>query len=213
MANHVYFNIEIDGLTEEQHTCLFKSEVVKRPHWREGEDPIEYNEFCDIHEQPFMSNVERTYDKDGWIKDSYMWYVNNCGAKWVSVDDWDYPRLQGYSAWSHPVQLVEHLLEYASQRFNVETSAIMTYEDEFRNFIGRDTFETYKDDEYYCAHSEEYIDGGDLNAMLEDKLNCDLSSDDFDWWEEYKDTGIVPQEWLDEVVYNFFDTGELNGET
>ena len=115
MANHVYFNIEIDGLTEEQHTCLFKSEVVKRPHWREGEDPIEYQEFCDIHEQPFMSNVERTYDKDGWIEDSYMWYVNNCGAKWVSVDEWDYPRLQGYSAWSHPVQLVENLLEYASQ--------------------------------------------------------------------------------------------------
>ena len=43
-------------------------------------------------------------------------------------------------------------------------------------------------------------------------MNCDLSSDDFDWWDEYKDTGIVPQEWLDEVVYNFFDTGELNGE-
>ena len=66
---------------------------------------------------------------------------------------------------------------------------------------------------WYCLHSEEYIDGGDLNAMLEDKLNCDLSSDDFDWWDEYKDTGIVPQEWMDEVVYNFFDTGELNGET
>ena len=215
MANHVYFNIEIDGLTEEQHNCLFKSEVVKRPHWREGEDPIEYQEFCDIHEQPFMSNVERTYDKDGWIEDSYMWYVNNCGAKWVSVDEWDYPRLQGYSAWSHPVQLVEHLLEYASQRFNVETSAIMTYEDEFRNFIGRDLFETSPNEEgnWYCLHSEEYIDGGDLNAMLEDKLNCDLSSDDFDWWDEYKDTGIVPQEWMDEVVYNFFDTGELNGET
>ena len=104
------------------------------------------------------------------LKDSYMWYVNNCGAKWVSVDEWDYPRLQGYSAWSHPVQLVENLLEYASNRFNVELSAIMTYEDEFRNFIGRDNFETYKDDEYYCAHSEEYIDGGELNAMLEEEV-------------------------------------------
>ena len=91
-----------------------------------------------------MSNVERTYDKDGWIEDSYMWYVNNCGAKWVSVDEWDYPRLQGYSAWSHPVQLVENLLEYASKRFNVELSAIMTYEDEFRNFIGRDNLKLIK---------------------------------------------------------------------
>ena len=209
MANHVYFNIEIDGLSEEQHNCLFKTEVVKRPHWKEGEPDVEYQELVEIHEQPFMSNVAREYDEDGWIKDSYSWYCNEVGAKWCNIDDWEHPMVTGYSAWSTPYQMVINMLEYASNRFNVELSAKMTYEDEFRNFIGRDFFETYEDDEYFCSYSEESIDGGELNALLEENLGCDLSDEDFEWWDEYKDTGIVPSEAVDEMVYNFFETEEL----
>ena len=59
-------------------------------------------------------------------------------------------------------------------------------------------------------HSENYLDGGELTELLEEKLKCDVSDDDFDWWEEYKATGLVPSECVDEMVYNFFDTGELN---
>ena len=210
MANHVYFNIEIDGLTEEQHECLFKTEVVTRPHWNENEPPIEYQELVDIHEQPFMSNVERTYGEDGWLDDSYNWYCREIGAKWCHIEEWDYGMISGYSAWSTPYQMVCHMLEYASNRFGIELSARMTYEDEFRNFIGRDFFETYQDEEYYCSHSEESIDGGELNELLEENLGCDSSSDDFEWFEEYKDTGKVPSECVDEMVYNFFETGELH---
>ena len=209
MANHVYFNIEINGLTEEQHDCMFKSEEVERPHWQEGEPPIKYKELVDLHEQPFMSKVDRTYDKDGWIEDSYSWYCNNIGAKWCNIDDWEHSMVTGYSAWSTPYQMVINMLEYASNRFNVELSAKMTYEDEFRNFIGRDFFETYEDDEYFCSYSEESIDGGELNALLEENLGCDLSDEDFEWWDEYKDTGIVPSEAVDEMVYSFFETGDL----
>ena len=211
MANHVYFNISVEGLTEEQWDCLFKSEEHERPHWNEGEPPIKYHELIDLHEQPFMSNIAREYDEDGWIKESYQWYCDNVGAKWCNIEEWEnHGYMHGYSAWSTPYQMVINMLEFASNKFNVELSAKMTYEDEFRNFIGVDHFETYKDDEYYCAHDENYIDGGELNTMLEEKLQCDLNDDDFEWFEEYKDTGIVPQEWTDEVVYNFFDTGELN---
>ena len=211
MANHVYFNISVEGLTEEQWDCLFKSEEHERPHWKEGEPPIKYHELIDLHEQPFMSNIAREYDEDGWIKESYQWYCDNVGAKWCNIEEWEnHGYMNGYSAWSTPYQMVINMLEFASNKFNVELSAKMTYEDEFRNFIGVDHFETYKDDEYYCAHDENYIDGGELNTMLEEKLQCDLNDDDFEWFEEYKDTGIVPQEWTDEVVYNFFDTGELN---
>ena len=211
MANHVYFNINVEGLTEEQWECLFKSEEQVRPHWMEGEPPIKFKEPVEVHEQPFMSNVERTYDDEGWLEDSYNWYCREIGAKWCNIEEWEHPMLTGYSAWSTPYQMVCHMLEYASNRFNVELSAKMTYEDEFRNFIGVDHFETYKDDEYYCAHDENYIDGNELNSMLEEKLGCDVSDDDFEWFEEYKDTGIVPSEWIDEVVYNFFETGELDG--
>ena len=79
-----------------------------------------------------------------------------------------------------------------------------------RNFIGVDHFETYHEDgEYYCSHSENYIDGSELNEILEEELKCDVSDDNFDWWEEYKDTGLVPSECVDEMVYDFFETGEL----
>ena len=212
MANHVYFNIEIDGLSEEQHNCLFKTEVASRPHWVEGEDPIEYEELVEVHEQPFMSNVERTYDKDGWLENSYSWYCDEVGAKWCHIEEWHYDSMiTGYSAWSTPYQMVCHMLEYASNRFNIELSARMTYEDEFRNFIGRDFFETYHSDEgFYCSHSEESIDGSELNELLEENLGCEISSDDFEWFEEYKDTGKVPSECVDEMVYNFFETGELH---
>lgn len=210
MANHVYFTIQIDGLSEEQHECLFKSEEVERPHWQEGEPPIKYQELVEIHEQPFMSKVDRKYDDEGYLDDAYMWYCNNCGAKWVNIEEWDWGHISGYSAWSTPQQMVENMMEFASNKFNVELSARMTYEDEFRNFIGVDHYETYHNEgEYYCATDENYVDGNDLNALLEENLGCEISSDDFEWFEEYKDTGIVPQEALDEVVYNFFETGEL----
>ena len=212
MANHVYFNISIDGLSEEQHECLFKTEVVTRPHWDEGEPDIEFTQLVEIHEQPFMSKVHREYDDEGWIKNSWNWYIDNCSAKWVDIEDWGYGMITGHSAWSHPVYMVENMLEYASDRFDMELSARMTYEDEFRNFIGVDDFETAKDDdgEWFCMHSENYIDGGELNVILEENLKCDVSDDDFEWWDEYKDTGLVPSECVDEMVYNFFETGELH---
>ena len=209
MANHVYFNISINGLSEEQHDTMFKSEVNNRPHWKEGEDPIEFRELVDLHEQPFMSKVDRVYDDEGWIENSYNWYIDNCGAKWVDIEEWE-DTISGYSAWSAPIHMVEHMLEWASNQFNIELSASMTYEDEFRNFIGVDHFETYHEDgEYYCSHSENYIDGNELTAILEEELKCDVSDDDFEWFEEYKATGLVPQECIDEMVYEFFDTGEL----
>lgn len=210
MANHVYFNIQIDGLSEEQHDTLFKSEIVSRPHWTEGEPPIEYQELVDIHEQPFMSKVDREYDEDGWIKDSYTWYCDNIGAKWCHIEEWDWGHISGHSAWSTPYTMVINMMEFASNKFNIELSAKMTYEDEFRNFIGVDHFETYDNEgEYYCAHDEDYIDGNELNAVLENGLGCDCSDDDFEWFEPYKDTDLVPQEVLDEIVYNFWETGEL----
>ena len=212
MANHVYFSINVEGLTEEQWECLFKSEERERPHWDENEPPVKFKELVEVHEQPFMSNVAREYDEDGWIKDSYSWYCNEVGAKWCNIDDWEHPMVTGYSAWSTPYQMVINMLEYASNRFNVELSAKMTYEDEFRNFIGVDHFETYEcggAGNYDVAHDENSIDGGELNAILEEELGCDLSDDDFEWFEEYKDTGIVPSEAVDEMVYNFFETGDL----
>lgn len=212
MANHVYFNLQVEGLNEEQWESLFKSEEVERPHWDETQPPIKLKQLIDIHEQPFMSNIPREYDEDGWIKDSYNWYCNNCGAKWVDIEEWEHPMLTGYSAWSSPQEMAINLLEYASNKFKTELSAKMTCEDEFRNFIGIDEFETYQyEDEYSVSHDEHYVDGNDLNNLVEERFDCNVSDEDFEWGEVYKDTDVVPQEWLDDLVYNFFETGELNG--
>src|SRR5210317_323685 len=72
MANHVYFNISVEGLDEEQWSSLFKSETVKRKNYMDEE--YEMEELLEVHEQPFMSAVERTYDDEGWIENSYSWY-------------------------------------------------------------------------------------------------------------------------------------------
>jgi len=213
MANHVYFNLSLEGLTDEQWDLMFKSQKSTRPHWKEGEPDIEYHELAEVHEQPFMSRVDREYDEEGWISDSYQWYCDNCGAKWVNIEEWENNGyITGYSAWSTPQQMVVNLLEYASNRWKLELTAKMTYEDEFRNFIGIDEFETYEEDgEWYCSFDEDYIDGNELTKMVEEKFDCDCRDDDFQWGDYYKDTDIVPQEWLDDVVYNYFETGELNG--
>ena len=212
MANHVYFTIQVeDGLTDEQWSTLFKDVEVERPHWKEGEPPIKYQELAEIHEQPFMSKVDRTYDSDGWIEDSYSWYCDNCGAKWVNIEEWENNGyISGYSAWSTPYQMVIHMLEFASDKFNIELRAKMTYEDEFRNFIGVDHFEVYKDEddgEYYCAHDEEYVDGEDLNARIEDEFP-NLANDNFDWDEYSDELGQTAMEYADDIVYAFFENGQ-----
>ena len=212
MANHVYFTIQVEeGLTDEQWTTLFKSEEVERPHWQEGMPPMKFHELAEIHEQPFMSKVAREYDDEGWLKDSYSWYCDNCGAKWVNIEEWDSNGyISGYSAWSTPYQMVINMLEFASEKFNIELRAKMTYEDEFRNFIGVDHFEVYKDEddgEYYCSHDEEYVDGEDLNARIEEEFP-NLAKDEFDWDEYSDELGQTAMEYADDVVYAFFENGQ-----
>lgn len=215
MANHVYFNIDIEGLTEEQWEPMFKSEVVKRKHWKEGEPDIEFNELAEVHEQPFMSDVPKEYDEDGWIKDSYNWYINNCGAKWVTIESWEYSYLSGYSAWSTPCYMVENMLGWLSRTYNTVVSAKMTYEDEFRNFIGVDYFETWCDEdtgEWEVTHSENYLDGEELNDKVKELLGIEDFGTDFEWFDPMTDKDgneVTPSELQDDLVYGFFEKGEL----
>ena len=212
MANHVYFNISVEGLNEEQWKTLFKEEERTGTNYEGNE--YSYKDLDEVHEQPFMSAVERTYDEDGWIENSYGWYCDNIGAKWCHIEEWEYGMITGYSAWSTPYQMVINLMEFASNKYRTELSAKMTYEDEFRNFIGVDYFESYKDEDnkaYYCSHTEEYVDGNDLNIAVEEHFNCDVTDEDFEWWDERKNQyGEMqsPSEFADDVVYEFFESGE-----
>lgn len=214
MANHVYFNISVEGLNEEQWSSLFKTEERTNKDY-EGKD-YTFTDLVEIEHQPFMENVDKEFDDDNFLRDAYSWYCDNVGAKWCHIEEWEnHGYISGYSAWSTPYEMVNNLMEYASNKYEIELSAKMTYEDEFRNFIGVDYFETYKDDDgkYYSAHDENYIDGNDLNRVVEEHFEC-LDGDideDFDWSEERENQHgemQVPSEFADDVVYEFFETGE-----
>ena len=75
MANHVYYNVEVEGLTEEQFNCLWKTEEVKYVDYNDEERTR--LDLIDLHNQPFMLKIDRKEDEDGWIQDSYNWYCNN----------------------------------------------------------------------------------------------------------------------------------------
>ena len=166
MANHVYFNITSD---EPMENC-FKKETVTRDY---GNGPFELTELVNVCYQPFMQEAmkDEEVDEDGWPKDSWNWHVDNCGAKWVNLEDADESYLTGYSAWSPPIPMLEHLGKFLGQELR------MTYEDEFRNFIGV----AWVDNEGLSSYEE--LDGGDLNQLLLEELGWEDFPEDFEWWD------------------------------
>jgi len=140
-----------------------------------------------------MQAAEPEFDEDDYLCDSYNWYCENVGAKWCNVEEVEETQVYGYSAWSPPIEMLGHLAKH------MKTDLRMNYEDEFRNFVGvafaNETGNT----------SFEETDGDDFVEQLCEELGIDELPDDFEWWEEYEDSGIVPQEWLDDAVYNWFD--------
>jgi len=187
MANHVYFHIT----TEESMKDCFETDNTAREY---NGTSISLIELKQVHEQPFMANVEKTLDEDGWLEDSYNWYINNVGAKWCNLEDSDEQYLSGYSAWSPPTEMLGHLAKFCKQDLR------MTYEDEFRNFIGV----AWGDEDGLTSFEE--IDGEDLNEVLLEKLGIREIPDEFDWWEERSELeGQSSQEFMDDEVFKWWE--------
>lgn len=215
MANHVYFNVDFSGVSEE----LWNKSFLSEPHTRTAWDDSEYtvHELKDLHEQPFFNHIPKEYEDDGWLADSWNFYVNNIGAKWCNVESWEHSYLSGYSAWSAPIALVENMVKYFQEHSVEEVSARMTYEDEFRNFIGIHEWWTDMDDDEIIVHDEEnYIECEEFQEVLNKKLS-ELTGEDIDVSErEYDEeltlldgSKVMISEMADEMVYAFFEDGEL----
>ena len=194
MANHVYFNVTVDGNEE----CLkgFSSAMETHSVKRQLYDGTEYvrRELLDIDKLKFMP--EGTYDKDGWLEDSWNYYVNNVGAKWCNVEEVGEHYFSGYSAWSPPVPMLNNLANYLGEG----TILRMTYEDEFRNFIGVAWAEGDGTSDF------EELDGEEVLEWLLEPLKLDEIPEDFEWWEPHpKLDDWTPQEYLDEKVYEWFN--------
>jgi len=214
MANYVYFNVDFVGVSEELWDKTLISEPVTKKAWDDSKYTI--NELKELHKLSFFDHIEKEYEDDGWLKDSYDFYVNNIGAKWCNIDSWEHSNLSGYSAWSPPIELVRNMVKYFQEHSAETISARMTYEDEFRNFIGINEFYTEIDGEVIVHDDENYIDCEELQDMLNTRLS-ELTGQDIDVSEIEMDDEIptlsggvvVPQEFADDMVYNFWETGDL----
>ena len=183
MANHVYFYMEI-STPEQQKLDEIMDKVKFEEPWGEKHTFTRWDATrLPIYDTP--------YDEDGW----YNWGIENVGAKWIHLEEFEGDTMSGYSAWSPPIPMIQSLATYLGKATKIR----MTYEDEFRNFIG--VAYAYGDGD----HDWVELEGEDLNQLLAEELGLEELPEDFEWWDEYEDTGIVPQEWIDDEVYNWFE--------
>jgi len=208
MANHVYFTMHLDNLDENFNDSVLSEKVTRKDY--DG-NPYEVTELVEIEHQPFMSKVEKRLDKDGELEDSYDWYCDNVGAKWCHIEECQDGYISGYSAWRQPHELMINIMEYYAEKLGECFNGKMTYEDEFRNFMGTGYYSVHwdEDDGYYAMLSD-YAET-DGTALMEqfDELYPSLKSseDDFEWHEEHEVDGetIYPYEVLDELADEFWE--------
>ena len=196
MANHVYFNIDLS--LDAGQTALVEK-LAESCKTKNGE--MEWLSY-EVQELPIYPEP---YNEKDW----YSWGCYNMGAKWIQVDDFNEHNISGHSAWSPCIPFLENLIQYIYDQVGGMPSAKMTYEDEFRNFIG--VCEVWIEEDSVNSDFNE-VDGAELNETMEDWSGWDTSSDEFSWWdltkakngEEYE-----PQEVIDEMVYGFFEDGKV----
>ena len=205
MANNVYWHIsepEAENIGK-----LVKSNLREITSRYDGTpvEPYMVKEFVELEEQDFMPD-DYTDDK------SYQWYCDNVGAKWCYIEDADDGSMTGYSAWSAPIPMLEYLAVAISEDCGHSVCVRMTYEDEFRNFVGVAVANTALDDDMWGIDDldVEEVDGEDINIRFSEMYeDIDIEAEDFDWYGEYEIDGesIYPNEVCDDIVYNFFDNG------
>ena len=188
MANHVSFYITSDDVSD--FTESFKMHTYTRT-WEHSSWQI--TEAIELEKQPFMAHVEKEFDKDGDLKNSYDWYCTNVGAKWCNIEEVEEHLIYGYSAWSAPIELLGNIAKH------LKANLRMTFEDEFRNFVGV----AWADEEGNTSYEEE--EGDYFVDKLCEELGIEELPDNFEWHEEYEFSTIIPQEWMDDAVLTWFD--------
>jgi hypothetical protein len=208
MANNVYFTISIEGLTDEEFNSSVK--MIKGTRNDYDGNPYDYEDYAEIENQPFMDNVDKSFDNDGYLNDSYDWYCREVGAKWCHIEEVQDSYISGYAAWRQPIELVLNILQYFANKYDDNISATMTYEDEFRNFMGKQYFDTQKWDDWESIEGEcNETDGEELIELFNEMYpSIDTTVEDFDWHAEYEVKGesIYPSEMLDQLADEFWES-------
>lgn len=209
MANHVYFNIHIDATSSavDKLRDSLKTESVEITTTWAGEklDPPyhSYKQLAELELQPFMASANPTFDEKGYLENSWDWYCSNVGAKWCNIEDWDGDYFNGYSAWCAPIEMVEYLVTFIGQ-WDEDVTAYMTYEDEFRNFIGICDFGLNSEGIAYSSADE--LDSDEIHHHVKEKFGNLVEKSTF-WDEVHEIEGeeVCPNEWMDDFIYSFFE--------
>ena len=207
MANHVYYNIDIDST--EEGLKAFEDTLVTTTktqlNWEQKEIKIE--ELADIHTLAFMPDAGELDEYENQV-DGYNWYCDNVGAKWCYIEEWSDTNISGYSAWSAPIFMAEHIARFIGKT-DPAVSISMTYEDEYRNFIG--VARITLDEDMETDVDLEETDGDEITEKMRKHFNLseeDIEDEDFDLWEELETSDgnkYVPGEYMDDLVYEFFN--------
>ena len=196
MANNVHFSINFD-LDDGQIALL--EDTMKKVETENGE--MKWKSWT-AEELPIYP---KPYDEKDW----YGWGCESMGAKWVSIEDYQYDNISGYSAWSPPNPMVENLVQYIFDKVGGDVRATITYEDEFRNYIGKAEFWIEDGQSMYDVDE---VESDGLIDTLEEWSGWKTQEPDFEWWELTKAKNgeeYEPQEVMDEMVYGFFEDGRL----
>ena len=187
MANHVYNYITVTGTEKVEKIMSDISENltvwVERPNW-EGV-MTNHSEFKGIEELEFMPE----YDEES----SYNWYIENVGAKWCHIEEWDSDYMNLCSAWSACTEFTERLTTFLA-RTDPDVEVRHQYEDEFRNFIGVIVYKGAIADQILF----EEMDDEDLTDLFKHEhpeFNHDADEMTDEMYEAY-----------DDLVYNWFES-------
>ena len=120
MANNVYTYISFEGISDKASDFLTSIE--------ESDD--ETKKMCRIYDIPYEG--ESTEDK----VNTYDWYIENIGAKWMYMEDVSEYGLSITSAWSSPIAFCDALFKKLQSLDSPDILMWCRYDDEMPNFIG-----------------------------------------------------------------------------
>ena len=181
MANNVYSYISFEGLSDKASDFLSSIEEIS--------DQTET--MCKIYNIPYEG--ESTDD----VVNTYDWYIENVGAKWISFEDVSEYGLSTTSAWSPPIGFCDALFEKLRSLDSPYMQLWCRYDDEMPNFVG--VYGRYKDTDY-----DEYVEGENYQECVGDTPYNTITNDDGEEDVEWSDTWYDSLDVFCDKEYGYF---------
>ena len=152
MANHVSAYLSVRNISEEGQK-VWDDYVVGTL-----EKSKKLNSY-EVHLGHFLFECNR--ETGEFIDWDFNTMCEEVGAKWAYATDWDECGVSTYSAWSPVIEWAQTVAQKIG-KVDPEVSLVLTYEDEFPNFVGVSTFD--KDG----LDTDNAIDWDDMSRIIRD---------------------------------------------